>query len=120
MAFTPPWNLIGQTVSGDFADLTIYTDKHGQKVFFPKAPPKEPPSIRQINQRARFRLAVKAYIAQPATVKANYEAATKKLALALTGQNLYVSVSLRGNLATLHTIRRQTGIDLVTPADFSL
>ena len=77
MAYTPPWNLIGQTVSGDFADLTIYTDRFNQKVFYPKAPPKEPPTIRQINQRSRFALAVKSYVAEPDDVKANYETATK-------------------------------------------
>jgi len=115
MAYTVPWHLIGTIVSGDVAGLTIYTDKRCRKVTFAKAPPLVPPSPAQIAMRARFRLAQSEYMAQSDQVKREYENATLKASLPLTGQNLWISVAIRHDLESLRTVSNQTGIDLTQP-----
>ena len=115
MAYTVPWHLIGLQISGDIGPYTIYTDRHARKVVFPKAPPKEPPSEFQIDLRARFKSAQAEYMAQTDQVKAEIEAATKKLSIPLTGQNLWISIAMKANFEVLQTIRDQSGINLATP-----
>lgn len=115
MAWTIPWDLIGSNVSGDFGDLTIYTDRNFRKVPFPRSPPKEPPTARQIVQRDRFRQAVQTYLALPASEKDAYERLTLKASCSLTGLNLWIKVALTHQFAALVTIQRQTGITVQVP-----
>lgn len=112
MAFTIPWNLVGIEVSGDIGDLTIYTDRFGQKVAFPKSPPKEPPSRLQIIQRASFRTAQAAWAALTPVEKSNLEEATKRVSAPLTGQNLFISAVIRDSNADLITFESQSGLPL--------
>lgn len=112
MAYTIPWNLIGLSVSGDFADLTLYTDRFNRKVAFPKAPPEKPPTAQQTAQRSRFTQAQAAWKALDQSQKDSLEEATKKGSLVMTGQNLYISVALMNDTTALKTLERQTGIIL--------
>lgn len=112
MAWTVPWNLIGMEVSGDIDGLTIYTNRFGKKVAFPKAPPKEPPSARQIIQRAAFKTAQAAWMNLSGTQKTSLEDATKKVSAPLTGQNLYISSIIRNSNSDLITFESQSGITL--------
>ncbi len=112
MAWTVPWNYIGLEVSGDVGNLTIYTNKNGKKVAFPKSPPKEPPSERQVNQRLKFKNGQKAWTNLTDQVKSNLEEATKKVNAPLTGQNIYISSHIRKNNDDLITFERQSGITL--------
>ena len=115
MAWTIPWDLIGLTVSGDFGDLTVYTNRFGKKVFYPRAPPDKPPSLLQVQQRQRFRNAVLAYMALTAAEKADWERITLKSSCCLTGQNLFIKVALKRQYDALETLRRQTGISVSNP-----
>ncbi len=112
MAYTPPWQLFGTWVSGDVDEITIYTDRFGRKVAFPKAPPEKPPSPRQIHQRERFRLAHVAWKALTDSEKAQLELAALRGSLVMTGQNLYISVALRNDSLALLTLQRQTQTNL--------
>ena len=112
MAWTVPWNLIGLEVSGDIGYLTIYTDRFGKKVAFPKSPPKEPPSARQVKQRAKFKTAQAAWMQLTKAEKVALEDATLKVSAPLTGQNLYISVHIRNDNADLITFEKQSGIVL--------
>ncbi len=114
MAFTVPWQLMGIWVSGDVGELTIYTDRFGRKVPFPKSPPKEPPSPRQVHQRERFRLAHVAWKALTDVEKEQLELATNRGSVVMTGQNLFISVALNNSQDGLDTLARQTNTTLPT------
>ena len=101
---------MGMEVSGDFGELTIYTDRFGKKVAFPKAPPKEPPTFAQIIQRQRFKDGQESWSSLDPDEKAALERATKKVSAPLTGQNLWISAYIRNDSADLITFARQSGI----------
>jgi hypothetical protein len=103
---------MGLQVSGDFADLTIYTDRYGRKVPFLKSPPKEPPSPAQVAQRASFRAAQQSWAALSASQKAALEDACRRTSIPLTGQNLWIHTKMKLDDAAYHTIERQSGINL--------
>lgn len=114
MAYTLPLQLFGVWVSGDVDGLTIYTDRFGRKVAFPKAPPEKPPSDLQTHQRNRFRDAQVAWNALTPGQKKQLEDAAEKGSLVMTGQNLYISVALRNDSTALATLARQTDTTLPT------
>ena len=114
MAYTVPWQLMGIWVSGDVGDFTIYTDRFGRKVVFPKSPPKKPASKAQISHRARFKTAQSAWNDLSDSDKARLEEATLKSGIVMTGQNLYISVAMKNDQTALDTVSRQTGISLPT------
>lgn len=115
MAFGVPLSVIGLVVSGDLAGMTIYTDRYMRKVWFPQAPPCEPPSPMQVKQRARFAEAMANWNALTDQVKADWEQITLRASLIMTGHNLWVRVSLRGEFKLLATLQRQTGISVANP-----
>jgi hypothetical protein len=115
MALGLPPGALGLIVSGDIDGLTIYTDRHGRKVAYPKAPPKEPPTDFQIYYRNRFKTAQANYMALTAPQKADYEDLTKRANLCLTGQNLFIHVALKHTFGLLDTLQQQTGVTVVPP-----
>lgn len=115
MALGIPASMIGIIVSGDVSGLTIYTDRYGRKVAFPKAPPKEPPTDFQIYYRSRFRTAQQNYMALTAFQKKAYEDLTKAASLCMTGQNLWIHVALKHTFTLLDTLQTQHGITVVPP-----
>jgi hypothetical protein len=112
MAWTIPWNLLGAQVAGDLADYTVYSDRFNRKIPFPKSPPKEPPSPLQQAQRSAFASAQAAWSGLSTDEKAALEAAVKISSIPLTGQNLYISCTMRGDADSYATIARQSGIPL--------
>lgn len=115
MAWTLPPHLMGMTVSGDIGDLTVYTDKKNQKVFFPRSPPKMPPSDLQLAQRERFRLAQSDWASVTPLVKAKWEAIMQRLSLSLTGQNAWLHFALCHDWRILTTLIAQSGIYVDDP-----
>lgn len=115
MAWTVPWNLIGMIVSGDIGPLTIYTDRFGRKVPFPRSPPKQPPSAKQSERRSQFRQAVINYMALSKGEKQKWENLTKKLSIPQTGQNLYISLSFSQDNSAFQTVLSQAHMTLALP-----
>lgn len=110
MAFsTIPWDLIGHRVIGDIAGFTTYTDRYGRITVFSKAPPHKPPTGAQITQRAKFRDCVNAWKALTDDEKAALERTVHTLSLCLTGQNLFVSCSMKQKPDVYTTCARQAG-----------
>lgn len=112
MAWTIPWNLLGIVISGDIGDVTIYRNKNGKVVPFPKDMHQEATSPLRAWSRNRFRVAQANWAALTDDQKADLEAACRSLSLPLTGQNLYISVQLRNRQSHYKTIERQSGITL--------
>jgi hypothetical protein len=115
MALTIPASVLGLIVSGDVDGLTIYTDRYGQKIAYPKSPPDKPPSALQIIQRDRFRAAMNNWKVADAQVRADYESVSLLASLCMTGLNLWLHFSLKGRQSALTTLSRQTGITLPMP-----
>lgn len=115
MAWSIPWQVMGLQVSGDFADLTIYSDRFNRKVPFLKSPPKEPPSPAQVAQRAAFKAAQQSYMALSASQKATLEKACQLTSIPLTGQNLWIHTLMVRDKPAYLTIGRQSGLTLPTP-----
>ena len=115
MVHTPPLNWMGLVISGDVGGLTVYTDRLGRKIGFPKAPPKEPPSVCQIVERNRFRDAMLNWVAISDDDKKAYEQITMRLSLMMNGHNLWVSISMIHDLDSLHTMMRQANVTTIDP-----
>lgn len=107
-----PWAILGARIAGDIGGVTIYTDRFGRKTVYPIAPPKEPASPLQTVIRNRFRDAQAAWRALTDQEKANLEEVTQRASLCLTGQNLFISASLRAQNDSLQALGRQWNIPL--------
>ncbi len=116
MAHALPPSLIALQISGDFGPLTIYTDRYGRAVAYPKSPPKTDPSPLQVVVRNSFKTAQANYMAETQQVRVDWETLVKRASLCQTGQNLYISISMLHNFDVLQTLIRQTGIFVAPPA----
>jgi len=112
VAWTIPWHLIGMQVSGDVGDFSIYTDRFGRKVVYPKAPPEKPPTAAQTARREAFKAAQQSWSALSSEAKANLEEACRVLSMPLTGQNLWISAVMRQDTTAYRTVAAQSGIAL--------
>lgn len=115
MALGVPASMLGLIASGDVDGLSIYTDRHGRKIAYPKAPPEKPPSPLQVYQRTRFKDAMSNWRNATQSTRTNYETVSLRANLAMTGLNLWLHFSLKGRPAALATLSLQTGITLTMP-----
>ncbi len=107
--------MLGLIVSGDIDGLSIYTDRHGRKIAYPKAPPEKPASPLQTWQRTRFKNAMSNWRNATQAQREDYEQVSLLASLAMTGLNLWLHFSLKGRPPALATLSRQTGITLTMP-----
>ena len=105
--------LLGLSPTGDLGPLTIYTNKRGRIVAYPKAPPKEPPTYWQKRMRNRFRLSGNAWRNTPKAKQKQWQLAAHRTGAAITGYNLFLYYQLTNDLATIQTIQRQTFTTLI-------
>lgn len=114
-SFRPLITWLGMYISGDVGGYTVYTTRRGKIVWYPASPALKPPSPLQQKQRLRFKLAQANWrLLSPALV-ATWEHLTKVLCLPLTGQNLFISLSLRPNNDALTSATRKAGVVLSPP-----
>lgn len=106
------WQYLGFRPTGDLGPLTFYTTRRGETVFFPKAPPLNPPSYLQTVQRNRFRTAAKTWKALPELERQNWEAVTRKAKLTINGYNLFVWYLLRDGEKTATAFAERYDIQL--------
>lgn len=115
MAKTQPYDLLGLNVSGDLGDVTLYTDRFGQKIWYPKSPPETPETPGQRRQRDRFTAAVTNWREADQATRERFEAVSLKASLMMTGHNLWISLSFSQDAALCATLARQTGIPISLP-----
>lgn len=115
MPYADPLSCMGLQVSGDLGGLTIYTDRYGRKVAYPKSPPKKPPTDLQSYHRDRFRAAQQEYMALSPQHKADWESLVRRAALCMTGQNLFIHLALKHAPLDLTTLINQTAIYVDPP-----
>lgn len=102
-------------MSGDIGGLTIYTDRFNKKVSFPKSPPKEPASQRQLDQRLRFREAQVSWAALTDQVKKDLEDMCRQANVPMTGQNIWIHTAMKHDFTAYQTLQNQTGISVPDP-----
>lgn len=107
------FRVLGWNTQGDLGPYTFYTSKRQGLVWFPKSPPKKPPSSDQVHQRNRFRAAAAAWRSLPQPQREAWELASKRAHLSCHGYNLFVYYQLRKDVAAIRTIERQTGVTLL-------
>lgn len=118
MAWTFQPDLLGLQISGDIGDVTYYVNKNQKVVAFPKDWRQEATSPARAAARERFRLAQAQWADLTNEQKETLENACRKLVMAMTGQNLYISVALKNDMEAYETVERQSGLTLPPPPDF--
>lgn len=107
------YHMLGFRPTGDLGPLTFYTSAKNQIVFFPKAPPLNPPSYLQTVQRNRFRLAAKTWHMLPPAERDNWEHVAKTAKLTINGYNLFVWYYLRNGEDWIIRFQDRYGIQLL-------
>ncbi len=108
-------SLLGITVNGDIGATTVYTNKNGRKIAFPRSPPTAPPTARQINQRTRVATASNNWTSLTKQEQQAWELMARTLSLPMTGFNVWVSLSLTWHEHTFQTLQRQANVTLTPP-----
>ena len=109
----PLLGLIGLSASGDIGPYTVYTSRRKHIVWFLKAPPTKTPSRLQLHTRNAFRLAVRCWNWQQASVRQAWLQAARLAALSITGYSLYLHWLLKRDRANIATVERHSGITLL-------
>lgn len=107
------FNLLGFRATGDLGGMTAWTTQRNRTVWIDKAPPLNPPSPLQSQFRNQFRLAATAWRALSPATRDAWLAAARKAHLYITGYNLWVWYQRTKDAATIRTIERQTGEQLI-------
>lgn len=104
--------LLGFNATGDLGPWTLYTSARHQIVFYPRMPALNPPTPLQLVMRNRWSLAAAAWQMLTPAARKNWELASKRARLKITGYNLWLYLSTTGDRATVDTIARQSGVTL--------
>jgi hypothetical protein len=104
---------LGLKIQGDIADITCYTSRRNQIVWYYNAPPKDPPSMLQIGQRNKFRGAAATWNTLPALTRLNWELAARRAHLRISGYCLWTFWIATGRRDIIRTIEHQSGISLL-------
>jgi len=106
-------NLLGLKPTGDLGPLTAYTSVRSKPVWFVKANPLNPPSPLQTQLRNLWRLYAMQWRALTPEERSNWRQACRRARLKLTGPALFFWFQRRQDRATIQTIERQTGLQLL-------
>jgi len=107
------FNYFGTIIWGDLGPVTIYRSKRGKLVSFAKTWPKEGPTPEQLEYRQKFIDAAAAWQALNKEQREQWELASLRASLTMTGYNLWVHYQIAADIDAIRTIQRQTQTDLV-------
>lgn len=103
---------MGLRLSGDLAQYTMYYYCKHKRIYFIKAPPLTPATLRQVRQRNRFRLVAMLWRSMKPSHRQAWNDAATLARLRISGYNLYLYWSIRHDDASLAAISRHSGIPL--------
>jgi len=109
------YSSLGFVVWGDLGPVTLYRNKRGKVVFFAKTWPHKPGSPAQLAQREKFIQAAAAWHALTSVARAEWEQATRRASLCLTGYDLFLHWSLTADDRAIRTLEHQTATKLLQP-----
>jgi len=104
---------LGWNVTGDMGPWTFYTDAQRNIVWFARVPALNPASATQATMRLRWTLAAAAWRMQTPATRNNWELASKRAHLRITGYDLWVHWITVQDRPTILTVGRQAGITLL-------
>lgn len=104
--------MLGFSCTGDLGPWTLYTSDRHQIVYYPRMPALNPPSPKQLTQRASITAAAASWRALSNADRTAYETASRRASLKITGYNLWVYLKLTDRRDVVDTIARQTGVTL--------
>lgn len=110
---SPILNILGFSPAGDLGTLTGYTTKRGKPVWYVKAPPLEPPTGWQRQQRNMFRSIAIIWTKLRPQQRFDWATAARLANLNVTGYNLFVWYQHTLQDAAIHTVERQSGTTLL-------
>ncbi len=105
--------LLGFNLTGDLGPYTIYTSRRAGSVWFDKSPPLSPPSIHQIHQRNRFRIAAMNWRALAQGTRDDWNNAASRSQLYVHGYQLWTFWILRRDRPAIATVERQSNVTLL-------
>ena len=108
------WTAMGWNPTGDFGALTVYTQTNKVPVFFMKAPPKTPATVRQRYVRDLIGYFGRRWTELPRATKDTWERASKLANLRMTGYNLFQWWCWHRDVPVMRTIEHQSGCKLLT------
>ena len=107
-------SLLGLIYHGDLGALTMYRSLPRHRVVaFHKTFPDKPPSAAQLANRATMTNAALAWRALPAESRRQWELATRRGSLCLTGYDLWTYYYFTNNAPAILTLARQTSTTLL-------
>jgi hypothetical protein len=109
------FRIIGLKCQGDLGPITCYTDRHNRVVWYPKAPPKEPPTDLQLTRRARFTLAGQLWNELTIEQREEWTLAARRAHLRISGYNLFTYLITSHRYDVIKTIEFQSDIQLTYP-----
>lgn len=113
------FSFLGLEISGDLGDYTMWRTRRGKVVCYPRTVPGEPASPAQQLHRQHFRESLARWQLLSKQEKHDYELASLRCSLPMTGHNLWIRWTFAGNLDEARTIERLSGITLTLPPELS-
>lgn len=107
------YSIFGFVIWGDLGPITIYRNHKGKIVWFAKTWPHKPPSPEQTLQRQKFIAAAAAWQTLTHVARQEWETASRRACLCLTGYNLFCHWTITQDNAAIRTIERQTRTTLL-------
>jgi len=108
-------SFLGTVLFGDIGPLTVYRNMNGKLVAFQKTWPKHTATPFQIAQRQLVTDAAEAWQELTPDMRAQWETATQRGSLRMTGYNLFVHHQLEHDDDAIRTVQRQTQTHLIPP-----
>lgn len=109
------YSLLGFIIWGDLNEVTIYRDRQGKMVWFAKTYPDKPASQFQLDNRAQMTGYAANWQALSDATHAQWELATKRASLTMTGYNLFIHYKYTADDTAIRQIERQTNTTLLPP-----
>lgn len=99
---------LGFIAWGDINELSVYRDKQGKMIFFPKTWPDKPPSESQLAQRAKYTAAAVLWKALSDNEREQWDLACRRACLCMHGYNLWQHWQQMADESAIRTLERQT------------
>lgn len=112
------YHWLGWSTQGDLGPFTFYTNKRKGLVWFPRSPPKCPPSQLQVRQRNAFRLAAEVWDQIPTEHRRKWDQAARRAHLSITGYDLFIYWCTTNDTPAVNTVEHQSQLTLL-PLEYS-
>lgn len=104
---------LGINIQGDLDGITCWRSRKGGVIWYPRAPPKCPPSDLQQWHRDRWRAILDQWLALPTADRLAWLRIASAASLHMHGLNLFIWWKCARDDGPIKTLQRQTGITVL-------